>query len=437
MPTGWLGMKGTGTFDSADSALRPKNWRQMLLRLYPNGDAPMTAILSMMREERTDDPEFNWWTKALPVQGGAVLSKTLDNIGVTPYTSGGAVNDSIWIGVSATVASEFRLGHQVLLQDLSDPRVDVNAKVVGKNTVASTVYLECRLLEADDNSPDHDLSDCDYISVIGNINPEGAPMPDSIAYFPTKYRNLTQIFRTSLDITRTAKQTRLRTEANYEEMKREALEIHGQEMEKAFIWSVMTEGIGDNGQPERTMNGILPFIKANAPQNVSDFTLDTDFAGKDWTETGGGKTWLNEQLEQIFSFGKEEKLALVGNGTLGAINALVEANSTYNISYKEKAYGIMVYEWMTPQGIIYLKRHPLFALQSKMRNAMLILEPRNLIYRYIQDTMFKPDDRWNKGGRPAYDAISEEYLTECSLEMHHPQTFGYLTGVGLDNELSP
>ena len=41
----FLGMRGNG--DWVDGQ-RPLNWRQNILRLYPNGQAPLTAMLSMM-----------------------------------------------------------------------------------------------------------------------------------------------------------------------------------------------------------------------------------------------------------------------------------------------------------------------------------------------------------------------------------------------------
>lgn len=53
-----LGLRGSGSF-SADE--RPKNWREMLLYLFPNGEAPLTAVLSLLKSEGTDDPEFNYW----------------------------------------------------------------------------------------------------------------------------------------------------------------------------------------------------------------------------------------------------------------------------------------------------------------------------------------------------------------------------------------
>ncbi len=62
----FLGMRGTGDWAANE---RPENWRQGILRLYPNGMAPLTAILSKMKNSSTDDPVFHWWTKSLASQG--------------------------------------------------------------------------------------------------------------------------------------------------------------------------------------------------------------------------------------------------------------------------------------------------------------------------------------------------------------------------------
>ena len=58
-----LGMRGTGSF-AADH--RPENYREKYLMLEPNGSAPLTAILSMLPSEATDDPEFHNFRKDLP-----------------------------------------------------------------------------------------------------------------------------------------------------------------------------------------------------------------------------------------------------------------------------------------------------------------------------------------------------------------------------------
>ena len=63
---------------------------------------------------------------------------------------------------------------------------------------------------------------------------------------------------------------------------------------------------------------------------------------------------------------------------------------------------------------------------------MMLFDPINLEYRYVDDTFFQKDDRLKDGTWVALDGIKEGYLTECGLEIHHPVTMAYLTGFGYD-----
>jgi len=422
----FFGMRGTGDWVTDQ---RPKNWRETILFLYPNGDAPLTAIMAKMPSESTDDPEFNWWEKALPDQRATVTNVYTDVLS-TAYTTGGSDGDTLYVNMSAADAKKFRVGHQVLLRNSDNFSDDTNAKVVGTVQNGANSYIAVTLLEDDPTTTG--IADCDTCLIIGSINAEGAPMPDAVAYDPTKKYNYTQIFRTPLEITRTARKTRLRTEDAYKEAKREALELHSIEMEKNFIWSIRTENTGSNGKPERTTGGIIEWINDNSGI-TSNFVTDstTDFAGKSWE--AAGEEWLDYYLEQIFRYGNDERMAFCGSGTILALNKLVKLYGNYQIRSKETSYGIKVMEWVTPFGVIYMKRHPLFSYETTNRNSMLIIDPSELRYRYIDDTMFYDDPDKKNTGWTRRDGTKEEWLTECGLELHHAKKFGWLNGFGSDN----
>lgn len=426
----FLGMRGNGDWVTDQ---RPKNWREAILFRFPNGDAPLTAIMSKMASEKTDDPEFNWWTKGLPTQRAAITGIYSDSSLSVSYVSGGVAGDILYVKMAAADLTQFRVGHQILLRDASDLTVDVNVKVVGRDSNGASSYLQVSLLEADDNSTTGDLSDADVAYIVGNINAEGAAMPDAIAYDPTKWYNYTQIFRTPLEMTRTAMQTRLRTNEQYKEAKREALQLHSIEMEKASIFGIRSENVGANGKPERTTMGIIPAINGagGTGGTVSDYVTESDFSGKTWLQ--GGEEWLDNQLEIIFRFGGNEKLAFVGSQVLLAINRLIKNGGNFDYDASTESYGIKVVKWTTPYGVINLMRHPLFSYEATLRNSMVIFEPKDLRTRHIQDTMYKKDDRLKKGGWTSRDGIKEEYLTEMGLEFHHPDGWGYLNGFGSTN----
>lgn len=426
----FLGMRGNGDWVANQD---PENWREQILYLYPNGMAPLTAILSMMSSESVDDPRFHWWTQEQSAVAGDVDGIFTDAGLLVAYVTGGVAGDTLFVQMTTVLANRIRAGHQILLRDTSDWRVDVVGKVTDVTRGGVNSVLAVKLLEADDNSPDNDLSDCDTFKIIGNINPEGGEMPDAIALNPTEVYNFCQIFRTPLSITRTARKTRLRTGDQYQKAKSEALEMHSWEMELAYLWGIRTTNIGDNGKPERTTMGAINFIRTFAAANCDDYTLNATYSGLTWAQ--GGETWFKAMLEQIFRFGANEKLCLCGSGFLLGIDALAMAGGQINLQPAQKTYGMQILTWITPFGTIHMKTHPLFSYDATTRNMGVLLEPKEMTYKYIDDTAFYGETSQKThpegyGGRRV-DGTNEEYLTECGLEFGLAQKCAVLNGVGL------
>ena len=422
----FLGMRGND--DWADDQ-RPKNYRDTILYLYPNGDVPLTALLSKIKSESVDDPEFNWWEKGLPTQSGTVSSVyTTADVSTTEYTTGGAVGDVLYCKVTAAVATYFRVGHQVLLRNSANYADDTNAKVVSVVQNGASSVIGVKLIQADPTTTG--IADCNTIMIIGNINAEGAAMPDAIAYDPTKYTNYTQIWRTPLEITRTARKTKLRTGDQYKEAKREALLIHGIEMEKSLIFGYGLETTGSNGKPERTTWGLVPFLSANSGL-TDDFTSNTDYTDTSWLASG--EDWLDEQLATVFKYGGDKRMAFCGYGTVLGINKLVKEYGNFDFKPTTIGYGISVMQWTTPFGTIYLKRHPLFSYETTNQNSMVIFDPDDLKYRFIDDTQFFDDPAKKNTGWTRRDGTKEEFLTEAGLEFHHSEKTAYLNGFNTDN----
>ena len=428
----FLGMRGSGDWVQDQ---RPKNWREQILYLYPNGHAPLTAILSMLSSEKVDDPEYNWWTQEQSAVGGAVANIFTDANLATAYVSGGVAGDVVYGQVTTVLADRIRVGHQILLRDASAYDVDCVGKIVGVVKGSTNSTLAIKLLEDDDNGASNDLSDVDTFKIIGNINPEGGEMPDAIALNPVKVYNYTQIFRTPLSMTRTAMRTRLRTGDQYQKAKAEALEMHSWEMELAFLWGIKTENVGSNNKPERTTQGVINFIREYAPANVDDYTLNETYDATTWVS--GGETWFKAMLEQIFRYGADEKLVLCGSGALLGIDALAMTGGQINLQPGQKTYGMNIRQWVTPFGVLNMKTHPLFSYDETTRNMMVVLEPKELGYRFIDDTSFYGEgDKKTRpfgSGHRRIDGKNEEFLTECGLEFGLPQKCAVLNGVGLNN----
>jgi hypothetical protein len=257
------------------------------------------------------------------------------------------------------------------------------------------------------------------------MNEEGTTSPTAKAYNPTEYYNYTQIWKNSAEMTGTAMATKLRLGVDpWAEDLRDCLELHSIEMEKSFLWGIRTTGTGTGGKPRRTTNGIVRQLSTN----VNDYYTNSTYSGQTWLQ--GGEVWLDTYLEQIFRYGSNEKLALAGSGAVLGINRLAKASGQITINPMTVSYGLKVGQWITPFGTIYLKTHPLFSYEATSRNTLLIMEPKNLKYRYLKgrDTKLLRNVQ-----TPDADERKDMYITEGGLELHHEKTFGLLHGVGLDN----
>lgn len=428
----FLGLRASDDF--IENA-RPKNWRETTLRLEPNGMTPLVALSSMFRKESTNDPEFNWFERLMPEQT-VVITALTTSAGGSAYTVAGAAGDTIYAYMSAENSKNFRKDLIATLIDSTDDGVHLTSRVLGTVQNGSSSYVVLKLLEADSRGVEASTKANLYLGVTGSAHEEGAQIPQSIKYDPNRRYNYTQIFRTSMDITRTAKKTRLRTGNAYEDLKYDTKLMHDVEMEMAWIFGIRSENTGDNGKPLRTSMGIIEAIETYASTNHFNFKTDTDtaFAGKEWEDVGD--RWLDEKLEVLFRLGSSQRLALCGSSVLLAIQRLVRKSGVYNLETVQTSFGMNVTRWVTPFGELMLKTHPLMTQRLPYRSMMLVVEPKNFVERYIDDTMFKKDTSMNEGGFRAEDAQKEEFLTETGLEFHHMETMGIFRGVGSTNTVS-
>ena len=386
-----LGLRGSGAFTSNE---RPQNWREMILHLFPNGEAPLTALLSMLKSQPTDDPQYNWWEKRLPTQRMVVNGAQASGIIAIAVTSG--AKDA----VAGTVLYHDQDGEIMLV--VSDPATDTTINVQrGWGTVAAGA-----------------LANSDGLTIIGNVHEEGAKPPTAKTYAPTKQTNYTEIFRLPLYLTRTARKTKLRWDNTgpYREAKREALSLYSIEQEKAFINGNAVETTGSAGLPLRMTGGVKSFLTSN----IKGGTNDTVFNVNGTLDEDG----LDNICENIFRYGSNEKLVLCGSTFLRAITTLGKRNGTLNMVPQDRIYGMKVVEYITAFGSLMLKNHPLFSQHTLWRQDALVLDTNNLLYRYLDDTMFIKNRQ-----DPGEDASKDEYLGECGMEVYFEETHAYINGV--------
>jgi len=401
-----MAIQGIRHTDNFVSDQRPKNWREGILQLEPNGMAPLTGLTSGLKNESTDDPEFNWWTKTLQdqrlVADSDETSSTTD-ISVTEDAQKLVQNHLLYVEDTDEI-----------MRVSSDPSSDTSIPV--ERGFAGTTAAALDAGTGSGTNPN--------LLVIGSAFEEGANAPTGLNFDPVKLYNYTQIFRNAIEATRTATKTRLRTGDQVREAKREALQYHSIEMERAFFWGSRFEGT-QNSKPIRTTGGIHYWVSNNASSNVVN-------RGGTATDMEQLETWMNE----MFRWGSQEKMAFAGNKAMLTIQQIVRKNASYELVQGQKEFGMNVTRLVSPFGTLVLKTHPLFNYSTGGTNnsgdyygfnsSLYVLDMDNLRYRYLSDsdTQYKPDRQSND-----LDGMKSEYLTEAGIELHHPETFYIINGL--------
>jgi hypothetical protein len=403
-----MAIQGLRTTANFVTDQRPKNWREGILLRYPNGKIPLVGLTSLMKKRSTDDAEYNWWEKELGTRrlklASSATALTTSNTTLTLDSTDGngkQVKEGDLLRVMDTGE---------ILRVASDPTVDTSIIVV--RAWGDTAATALNTTSAGKNP---------WLIVIGSAYEEGSMAPTGVNYDPTKKYNFTQIFRNTLEMTRTASKTRLRTGDAVKEAKRECLEYHGIDMERAF-WLGDRKETTINGKPARSTGGFLWLLNNYASGvNIKDAKSDHS--------SGVEMQHLEEYMYEIFKYGSSEKMAFCGNRSLLTINQIVRKNSHFNIQSGIKEYGMDVSRLTTPFGTLVLKNHPLFnqdvggttagTAYYGMESWLAVMDMENVKYVYLDgsDTQYQPVLQSN-----GMDGMQSGYLSECGLEISHAVT---------------
>ena len=458
-----LGMLGTGRWDDWDpetesytgkpGTIRPENWNDRLLLEYPNGDVTLTAMTAKMKKKVATDPVIHWKGFRMPSHQGTVTAVYTDAAMTALYAGGGVSDQSLYIHIDAEIASQIRPGHQVTL--IQDPGVGVtpdwelsaNAKVQEVVPNGANSYCRVRLIKDDVTTTlGNHLGDANMMVITGDIHPEGSPWPEGHIYSPKRYTNFHQIFKEPWTITGTQQATKIRGQFTAEQFQQmTAFHNHAVQKERCFLFGQRSIKVGDNGQDERTMDGIIEVLKNNGG-TVSDFRNAADvgitYASGAGSWEASGEDWFSMQAQKFTTYkgdglkpgNNTGYLCLCGRQWLYHFNRLVKKTNGYDLEKGVAKYGIKVNTYLSVWGDFHFVTHPLFV--GPFAYSCLIIDPNDLIYVHLKDRdtkLLTDRNLKDKSSRHDWiDGFTNGYLCECSLEFHYPFKGAWLHGCGID-----
>lgn len=443
-----LGLMSSEAFKTSWS----NNARRRIFYKYPQGAAPLMALLSLLDPETTDKPEFAWfekrWSDQRTTTAGIFSDGPFSTTGTdTPLTTAGwsaSANTVIRVKTVANGTNFLRLNNVVWIMDVPDTAGGLRDIYGVVTEITASNKFEMRLLEAvAAGCLNTGAADDTQVLVIGSAFGEGTGNNSGEKWTPPiKPENFTQIFKTKFSFPRTALKPGVVFDKQgiYRDKAKENSLTHMMDMEKAFLFGRKTSYVSTIDGEEtvtRTMGGFLYWLGQYEAQysifrggngvdsGPAALTADTDDDKRIISNSTGIVTprtysgWIKRAFRTC-SNKAQEKLVLCGDGALEVLNEMYGSQTCWDASLPQTStFGINVVRHQTPHGTVYYKSHPLFNENPALQNSLMFLDVHNMVYRALNDsdtTLLK--NRQNPGA----DKRIDEWLTECGLEFRMPES---------------
>jgi|MudIll2142460700_1097286.scaffolds.fasta_scaffold01876_3 hypothetical protein len=269
-----------------------------------------------------------------------------------------------------------------------------------------------------------DMTSGQNLVIIGSAFEEGSGY-DALATVSTKVAqktNYLQIFRKSVEITKTLANTELYggDDRQYQR-KKKGIELM-RDIERAFLFGApkidTTAGNLDKDHARRTTGGVDYWISTNATAAGGSLT-ETEFEGF---------------LRSVMRYGENTKYLFAAPIVLSVIS--LWAQGKLQMFPKDKTYGIAITQYVSPHGTVNLVKELMLenvgaagaspTSTDTYGGYAFAIELPELTYRYLQnrDVTFETEIQL-----PGDDSYKDQYICEIGLEFRHERKHGQLTGV--------
>lgn len=441
-----LGLPSVAKFRNKD--LVNQSIRRRIIHSFPNGSAPLTAILAWCKNQPITDTQHQWFEKIhmpprIVCRGNPVATSTEPD----SYDSADS-GTALSAGAKTTTTPIFiKVQTTGLVTENDVIRVgswDVPLRVVGvvgaSNGTSDKGYIKVLPLRAFTYATTNALVADQVIDIIGSAYAEGSGSGAARGLvYPTRLLNQTQIFKEPFEITGSAGQVDMEYDNTgaYKELSQDASRFHFEKIEKALIFGQRTTTTDANGREIRTMSGIIEFLKL---WDAGDEGLTIDgstyapynFKGKTTSETDQLKRYIPntdgkisiDRLERwlrninMYANSKSaERLVVCGSGVMLAMSKAMRDQGSYRWEVGQSMFGTNFNKLVTSFGNINFLTHPLFNENPLYQNSALFLDVWSLNFRPLQnrDTALIKNIQANDA-----DVRKDQWRTEATLEFWNP-----------------
>lgn len=388
----------TGVFNTTinPTELNARSFAGTILRLFPNGSAPIFALTSMTGKSKAKSSTHGYF------------SKTMSFINTTT-TGAAAADEAIPVASSAGMTAGMVL---------HNPRTRENVRIRSVDSAVQVTVTRAfgRIAAAI-------MNNADTLIQVGTAFEEGSTRPTARRLTTVYVANYTQIFRNAWALTDTARASL--AEAGYSniaEDRKDCSMFHSVDIESAIIWGqpkMDTTGT----QPIHATQGIIDALEQYAPANTNTAAATTDYDE------------LVALVEPAFQYSTDmsnpkERVAFGDSQAIKVLNQIGRLSGQVQITQNETSFGMNFTKFKFYKGTINLIEHPL--LNGLDRAGMLlVLDMPAIKLAYLDGRDTKPEE-YGTGGKlveNGVDAVGGSLTTELAVELINPFSCALIEGL--------
>lgn len=392
-------MNTSTTFGANPAELNKRSFAGTILRLFPNGSAPMFALTSMTGKSKAVSSTHGYFSKTM-------------SFAATAINAGAGYADNITVFVVDSTAG---MTAGAVIQNT---RTRENYRVV---TVDSATQIT--VTRAFGRVAAAAINDNDPLIMIGNAHAEGSNRPTARQLSTVYIPNYTQIFRNAWALTDTARASLAEQGySNIAESRKDCAMFHSVDIEGAIVW----------GQPKMDTTGTQPI---HATQGV----IDAMEQYTDGNTNAAGATTTYAQLvtllEPAFRYSTDmsnpKNRTLFGDAqAVRVLNEIGVKSGQVQITQNETSFGMHFTRFKFYKGTVDIVEHPLFNGLG-LAGTALIMDMPALKLAYMDGRDTKPEE-YNTGGKVVengVDSVGGSLTSELAVELVNPYSCALITGL--------
>lgn len=378
--------------------LNKRSFAASMLRLFPNGSAPLFALTSQSGKSTAVSSTHGYF------------SKTMTFIATTS-PAGNTASDTV-LGMTSNAGMTANMV-------LFNVRTRENVRITGIPTGSVTVEVSRafgRIAAATVNATDKWVQ-------VGTAFAENSLRPAARSLATTYIPNFTQIFRNAWGLSNTARATMSEMGySNIAESKKDAGMFHSVDIEGAIIWGQpKMDTSGD--MPIHATQGILDAIEQYAPANTNTAGATTTFAQL--------VTLLEPGFQYSTDMSNAKTRTLFGDSqAIKVINDIGRLSGQVYITQNETSFGMNFTKFKFYKGEINMIEHPLMNGMG-LQGVALVMDMPALKLAYLDGRDTKAEEYGTNGQivELGTDGVGGSLTTELAVELINPYSCCYIDGL--------